>query len=112
MTQHDGSVAVAHMRDFALEAQQMASGFTPERLGSDRMRSLALVRLVELIGEAASRVPEAIRTHYPSVPWRDLKDTRNRLIHGYDGVDLAVLLHICHRDLPALCAALDRPSNP
>jgi uncharacterized protein with HEPN domain len=40
------------------------------------------------------------------VPWRELKDTRNRLIHGYDGVDLAITLEICHRDLQKLRIAL------
>jgi len=91
---------------YAREAEAVAYGFTAETLAADRLRSLALVRLVELVGEASTRVPPGIRELHPDVPWRELKDTRNRLIHGYDGVDLAITLEICHRDLPKLRIAL------
>jgi uncharacterized protein with HEPN domain len=106
MTRHDPRLAIEQMIAYAREAEAVASGFTAETLAADRLRSLALVRLVELVGEASTRVPAGIRELHPDVPWRELKDTRNRLIHGYDGVDLAITLEICHRDLPKLRIAL------
>jgi uncharacterized protein with HEPN domain len=48
------------------------------------MFNLAIMRLMEVVGEAAARVPDAFRQRHPAVPWRDIADLRNRLIHGYD----------------------------
>lgn len=106
MTRHDPRLAIEQMISYAREAEAVALGFTTETLAADRLRSLALVRLVELIGEASTRVPPEVRKLHPNVPWRELKDTRNQLIHGYDGVDLAITLEICRSDLPKLRAAL------
>jgi uncharacterized protein with HEPN domain len=72
------------------------------------MLELSLTRLVEIVGEAARRVSEAFREKYPSVPWRDISDTRNRLIHGYDVVDLDVLWDVIQNDLPPLVVQLEK----
>lgn len=66
----------------------------------------ATLRNLELIGEAASHVPEAIRSANPQVPWRMIVATRNRLIHGYLGIDNDTLWSIVVTDLPALLTAL------
>lgn len=71
------------------------------------MLSLALVRLMEIVGEAASRVPDGFRSRHPGVPWREVSDLRNRLIHGYDTVNLDILWTIVREDLPPLIAALE-----
>ena len=63
-------------------------GRTSRRIASLK---LALVRLLEIIGEAASRVPKEERALYPTLPWVQLVGLRNRLIHGYDTVDLDIL---------------------
>lgn len=84
MTRHDPMVFVHHMLDHAREAVDMTRGRTRVDLDRDRMLNLALVRLAEVIGEAASRVPEEFRSRYTEVPWRQTVGIRNRLIHGYD----------------------------
>jgi uncharacterized protein with HEPN domain len=71
------------------------------------MLNLALVRLMEVVGEAATQIPEEFRARYPEVPWRDVADLRNRLIHGYDAVDFDILWAIIQRDLPPLLGHLE-----
>ena len=56
--------------------------------------NLALVRLLEVVGEAASRVPVDERSQYPQIPWSQIVALRNRLIHGYDSVDFDILWQI------------------
>ena len=86
MTLHDPSVTLRQMRDYAVEAMGFAEGRSRSDLDTDRLLQLALVRLVEVIGEAATRLPTELREKYPSVPWRQIINARNRLIHGYDNV--------------------------
>ena len=87
MSRHESSVRLSHMLDHAREAVTMAAGKTREDLQSDRMLNLALVRLLEVVGEAASRTPAEERAQYPEIPWGPIVGLRNRLIHGYDSVD-------------------------
>jgi len=76
------------------------SGEISISLDSDRLLNLALTRLIEIIGEAANRVPDSIQTKYPDVPWIQMIGARNRLIHGYNNVDFDILWNIVIRDLP------------
>ena len=77
------------------------------------MLSLALVRLLEIIGEAAKGVSEELRQQYPEIPWKQIAGTRDRLIHGYFDVDLDIIWSIVADDLPILIAGLEMilPSN-
>ena len=95
------------MRDFTAEAVEMAASADRATLDADRRLFLALTRLVELIGEASTRLDEATRTKHPAVPWRAIKETRNRLIHAYDDIDRDVLWQIVRVDLPELVRLLD-----
>ena len=99
--------ALRDMLDHAREAVSVAHGKTREDLDSDRLLNLALVRLVEILGEAASRVPAADRIRHTEIPWPQIVSLRNRLIHGYDSVDFDVLWKIITADLPPLIAALE-----
>jgi uncharacterized protein with HEPN domain len=107
MSRHDLRVSLLQMRDHTAEALAMAAGRARGDLDYDRMLELVLSRLLEIVGEAATRVPEEVRAAHPEVPWRDIIGMRNRLIHGYDAVDLDILWQIVALDLPALSAALD-----
>jgi uncharacterized protein with HEPN domain len=60
-------------------------------LDHERLLNLALTRLLEMLGEAANRVPEDVRAQYPVLPWLQMVAARNRLIHGYDSVDFDIL---------------------
>jgi uncharacterized protein with HEPN domain len=108
MTRHDPTVRLRHMLDHAREAAEMVRGRSRQDADSDRQLNLALVRLLEVIGEAAARVPPEIRDRYPRIPWRDIADLRNRLIHGYDTVNFDILWSIVQEDLPRMVAELEK----
>lgn len=73
------------------------AGFVASGLNYD-----ATVRNLELIGESATHIPEAVRTANPQIPWRLIIATRNRLIHGYLGIDNDTLWSIIKSDIPTL----------
>jgi uncharacterized protein with HEPN domain len=107
MSRRDPGIYLRHMLDHAQEAIAMARGRERADLDTDRQFNLALVRLVEIIGEAANRVPEAERAHMGQVPWSQIVGLRNRLIHGYDEVDFNILWQIVTKDLPGLIKSLE-----
>lgn len=107
MSQHDDDVRISHMLDYSREALELSKGRSREDLDTDRTIELALVRLIEIIGEAASRVSEEARDSKPEIPWSQIVSLRNRLIHGYDSVDLDILWEIIQGDLPDLISKLE-----
>ena len=106
MTRRDPIVCIRHMLDHASEAVQMISERSRADLDTDRQLNLALVRLMEVVGEAATRVQDDFRQRHPQVPWQDVADLRNRLIHGYDTVNFDTLWTIISKDLPPLIEQL------
>jgi uncharacterized protein with HEPN domain len=86
----------------------MIQGKSRLDLDLDRKLNLALVRLLEIMGEAATRVPDEERAKYPQIPRPQLITLRHRLIHGYDQVDFDILWQILIKDLPPLVHELER----
>jgi uncharacterized protein with HEPN domain len=66
----------------------------------------AVVRQIEVFGEAAARIPEPVRVRAPAFPWRDVVDMRNRLIHGYFSVDADIVWDVVNEKLPQLLPTL------
>ena len=106
MSRHDVEIRLQHILDAAREAVAFASPRKRADLDSDRLLNLALMRLLEIIGEAATRVPDAERKKRPAIPWPQIVGMRNRLIHGYDNVNFDTLWDIVTKDLPPLIANL------
>ncbi len=102
------TIRLKHMLDYAGEAVDLIKGKTRADLDSDRLLGLALVRLMEIIGEAARRVSPECQLQHPSIPWAQIISLRNRLIHGYDSVDMDILWEILTRDLPILIQNLEK----
>ena len=102
------------MLDHGREAVDMVQGRSRGDLDTDRQFNLALVRLLEIVGEAASRMTAEDCVLYPDIPWPQIVGLRNRLIHGYDDVDLDILWQIIAQDLPPLTATLEKylPAAP
>lgn len=111
MTLHDDTVPLRHMLDHAREAVELSRDCTLEDIREQRIMNLALVRLIEIIGEAATRVSESMRSKHADIPWREIIAMRNRVIHGYDSVDFKVLFDVIQLDLPPLIESLTRVLN-
>jgi uncharacterized protein with HEPN domain len=94
-----------------LQAARLALGFvsgkTSQEFCADVQCHFAAVRAVEVIGEAANRVSDTTRQQHPELPWRQMISMRNRLIHGYDELDLALVWDTIHNDIPPLIALLE-----
>ena len=103
----DDHVRLRHMLDAAREASSFVLGKQRRALDDDRQLTLSLVKLIEIVGEAASRVTEEGRRARPEIPWRDIVAMRNRLIHGYFDIDLDRVRDTVADDLPPLIAALE-----
>ena len=113
MSRRDLYVYIHHMLDNARDALELFD--ERSRRGdwdADPMLSQALnnalIRHMEVIGEAARRVPQAFRACYPDVDWPRIVGLRNRLIHEYDRVSLPLLQLIIQNELPPLIAQLER----
>ena len=108
MTRHDDKIYLQHMLSYAREALQHAQGSTREEIESDRLLQLALLHLVEIVGEAASKVSPATQARLGRLPWRGMIGMRNRIIHGYDTAEIGVLWDTLQQDLPQLIQMLEQ----
>jgi len=108
MSRRDPVRALRHILDHAREIRRLIRGRKREDLDKDRLLNLALVRLLEIVGEAAIRVPPEEQRDRPAIPWSQLVGLRNRLIHGYDDVDFDILWEIVTKDIPALIKAVEK----
>lgn len=107
MTRHDEGARLRHMLDASREAVGFAKGKSRADLHADRGLQLILTRLLEIVGEAANKVPQTTRDLYPEIPWSAAIAVRNRLIHGYEDVDLDIVWQTVNEDLPPLIRALE-----
>jgi uncharacterized protein with HEPN domain len=101
-----------HMRDAARAAQRFIRGRTRADLDGDEMLAFALVRALELVGEAAGKLSDPTRAAHPSIPWADIIGMRHKLIHGYFDVDLDIIWNVAAMKLPDLIAWLDSLLGP
>ena len=108
----ESTIRMRHMLDYAREAVTLARGKSRADLDVDRVLNLALVHLVEIVGEAASRVSKDVQGQYPQIPWPHVVSTRNRLVHGYDFLDFDILWQTITEDLPELIAILEKIVPP
>ena len=100
-------IRLRHMLDAAREALSFIAGRSSEDLSRDRMLVLALVKEIEIIGEAASRISEESRKALPRIPWPKIIAMRNRLIHAYADVDLSIVWDTLTGALPELLRELE-----
>jgi uncharacterized protein with HEPN domain len=91
---------VEDMLDAMDKAEDLVQGVVYAQFEADYRINFAVVRALEIIGEAARRLPETVRQKYPDVPWRGMAGMRDRIIHGYDTVDLQVVWDVIKKDIP------------
>ena len=98
---------IADMVGFAYKVLAYTEGLDQSSFLASGMTYDATLRNLELIGEAATRVPEEVRSAYVAIPWRQIIATRNRIVHGYLGIDADTVWSIIQDDIPGLLVALE-----
>jgi uncharacterized protein with HEPN domain len=90
------------------ETQEFTQGLDFDAFARDRRTVNAVVRSLEVMGEAAKRIPAEIRKKYPEIPWKRMTGMRDKLIHDYFDVDLRRVWNTAKRDLPPLRSSVTR----
>ncbi|WP_067049936.1 HepT-like ribonuclease domain-containing protein [Methanofollis ethanolicus] len=106
--QTDETVPLRHALDAAKKAVFFLDDRTRTDLETDEMLGFAVVRLLEIIGEAAKLVSPELREKHPEIPWSAMVGMRNRLIHGYFDVNYDVVWDTVKSDLPPMIDDLER----
>lgn len=100
-------VRVRHMLDAAREAVCLSQGKVRADLATDRAVALALVKCIEIVGEAAAHVGEKYQEAHREIPWTHITGMRNRLVHGYFDIDFDRVWDTVTVDLPPLIVTLE-----
>jgi len=111
MSEREWGFYLKDMIIFSEKVLAYTEGLCQESFEADEKTSDATLRKLELIGEAATHIPESIREAYSTIPWRQVVATRNRLIHGYLGIDNDILWSIIRDDIPLLLKELIKLKN-
>jgi uncharacterized protein with HEPN domain len=98
----DDAVYVGHMLDTARKAVEKVDGKIRADFDSDENLRLALAYLIQIIGEAASRVSPSFREAHTDIPWSEIVGMRHKIVHDYLGVDFDIVWAVVTGDLPAL----------
>ena len=89
-------------------ALEYMRGKSWDEFSKDPLLQDAVVRRLEIIGEASGRVTSATQKKHPNLPWQAMKGTRNRIIHEYDTIELDIIWDIVQQDLPLLVKELEK----
>lgn len=99
---------IRHIIEAAQEAMSFARGVRFEDAIRNRQLQLSLVRCLEIIGEAASRISPSMRERCREVPWQDMIGMRNRIVHAYFDIDFGTVWNTVQSELPVLVSMLER----
>lgn len=102
---------LADILDAVEKAILFTQGMTFDAFAGDEKTIYAVIRALEIVGEATKRIPQAVRQVYPDVPWREMAGMRDKLIHDYVGVNKVVIWKTVCDDLPALRAMMRQIIN-
>ncbi|MEK6836255.1 MAG: HepT-like ribonuclease domain-containing protein [Nanoarchaeota archaeon] len=82
--------------------EDFSKGLTIEKLEGDKLKQSAIIRQIEIIGEAIKNLPETFTEKYPQVMWKNIAGTRDRIIHQYFDIDIVIVWDIITKDLSVL----------
>lgn len=98
----DDYVYLRHISESIEHVREFTRGVSKERFLKDALVQSAVIRQLEIIGEAVKNLSPSFRKRHKNVPWKDIAGLRDKLIHGYFGVDISLVWGICEKDLPEL----------
>ena len=108
----DDEIRFRHMLDAAHEVVYFARGRTRDDLDNDRQLVLALVKAIEIVGEAATQITESTRLRLSEIPWQRIIGMRNRLVHANFDMNLDIVWKTVQEDMPGLISLLDSAISP
>jgi uncharacterized protein with HEPN domain len=106
--QRDDRSTLEQMLETATRLRQHARVRTREALEADDVAQLALLHLIQRLGEGASRLSADFRAAHPEFPWAEMIGMRNRIVHGYDDLDPDILWRVSSEDIEPVIAGLER----
>jgi uncharacterized protein with HEPN domain len=107
MTRREHGDYLQDILDSINDIQEFLQGISFDAFLKDKKTINAVVRSIEVIGEAAKNIPESLRQRYPNIPWKRMAGMRDKLIHEYFGVDLEIVWEAANADLPPLKAMME-----
>ena len=93
---------VEDILDAMEKAELLIEGVSYEQFEAEFRINFAVVRALEIIGEASKRLPDSLREKYTEVPWKGMAGMRDRIIHGYDNVDYQIIWGVVKQDIPEI----------
>jgi uncharacterized protein with HEPN domain len=102
----DDRVYLGHIRDAIEDIEQYTSNGRDGFI-ADRMRQDAVIRKLEIVGEAVKKLSDGSKQRRPEIPWKQIAGLRDRLTHDYFGVDLTLVWVVVERELPTLKTAIE-----
>lgn len=108
MSKHDPKVTLRQLAEYARHAQELCGQNTLPEIRADWQKRAAFERVMEVLGEAVKRLPFELCQQYPAVEWRLVAGMRDRVSHGYDGIDYQMLWDTVEQDLPTLLATVGK----
>ena len=95
-------VFIEHILDSINAIEVFSEKLTKKELSANRLKQSAIVREIEIIGEAVKNISETLKKNHKEIPWREITGTRDKMIHHYFGVDLNIVWDIIKINLPVL----------
>lgn len=102
MKTKDDLVYLQHILDSIKWIESYVSDISQEQFLVDHLVQDAVIRQIEIIGEASKKLSNSLKQKYPNTPWKDIAGMRDKLIHGYFGVDIEAVWVTVENDIPVL----------
>ena len=104
----DDSIFLNHISNSIEEIEKNISNISFIEFNENVSTQDAVIRRLEIIGEAIRNLSDETKQKYPQIPWRDIMDTRNKLIHDYFGVDINLVWEMANKDIPLLKTEIEK----
>lgn len=98
----DSMVFIEHILQSIKDIEDFSMNLSKEDFFKNKLKQNAIIRSIEIIGEASKNIPLTLKKDYPEIPWKDITGMRDKLMHHYFGVDLELVWKSIKEDIPFL----------